>query len=224
MSNIEVTEIAALTAMAYDIPWQCLLLPIRIGPCQKPGSSLRRYNDAIPVAAALARTHTRAVPETIGQVLGHRDRTAIVHCTKKLFRWREVDKKLDAIMNEIEGVIDGIHEARCEQDGDCGEIATQSYRQGVTRLCSVFARGNSEMVSLRWRGPDGEVAPQVESLDTVKSAAERLALPDLKPGQRRWVYQLDLFMLFEQTGCISSESSSWNAVSASPHIINGVPA
>lgn len=217
MSNIEVTEISALSAIAYNLPWQMLMLPIRVGRKYRPDSFRGRYNESVQVAAYLARRYTPYSVEAIGAVLGSRDGTAISHSFRKVTEWREVDPKINSLIHEIEDVIDQIHETRIdfdEQSEACGEPITRAYREGVSRLATVSAQRSGAMTSLCWMTPSGDVASQkVESIVTVKNKQARLTLPDLPKSEERWVFEIDTDSLFKQVGPNSFKPDHWQLIS-----------
>jgi hypothetical protein len=217
MSNIEVPEIATLSAIAYNLPWQTLMLPIRVGRKYRPESFRGRYNESVQVAAYLARRYTQYTVVDIGAVLGSRDGTAISHAHRKVTEWREVDKKINSLIHEIEDVIDQIHETRIdfgEQSGACEEQITRAYREGVSRLSTVSAQRSGAMTSLCWMTPSGDAAsPGIESIVTAKDKVARLTLKDLSRNEERWVFEIETASLFRQVGPNSYKPEHWQMIS-----------
>jgi hypothetical protein len=216
MSNIEVPEIATLSAIAYDLPWQTLMLPIRVGPKYRQGSFRARYNEGVQVAAYLARRHTTYSVAAIGSVLGNRDGTAISHSYRRITEWRQVDKKLNTRIHEIEDVIDQIHETRIDfhdQSDPCEDLVARAYREGVSRLATVSAQRSGAMTNLCWMTPSENAdSPRIESIHTVKNKAERLTLRNLNKNEERWVFEIDTACLFTQIGPHSFEPSHWQEI------------
>lgn len=218
MSNIEVPEIATLSAIAFDLPWQTLMLPIRVGPKYRPGSFRARYNEGVQVAAYLARRYTSYSVVAIGAVLGSRDGTAISHACRKVTeaRSRNYYEKTNTLIHEIEDVIDQIHETRIdfdEQSDACGDLVSQAYREGVSRLATVSAQRSGAMTALCWMTPsENAISPRIESIHTVRNKTERLTLRNLSRNEERWVFEIDTDCLFRQIGPHSYEPSHWQEI------------